>query len=52
MEKILKYINNYFAKTRELGTITILDNKIKLKGSYIAGQYIYLKGSILNDGII
>ena len=51
MERILKYINNYYAKTEELGTITIKDNKIELKGTYIPSQYILVRGSILNDGI-
>lgn len=51
MERILKYINNYYAKTKELGIITIKDNKIELKGTYIPNQYILVRGSILNDGL-
>lgn len=51
MERILKYINNYFAKTKEKGEFVINDNKIKMNGKYITGQYVLITGSIFNDGL-
>lgn len=52
MEKVLLYIKNYFARTKEKGTFIIAEEgKIKLKGKYFKGQYILVKGSIMNDGV-
>lgn len=51
MEEILNYINNYFYKFGVIGTFRIIDNKIYLQGNYYKNQYIYIKGSVLNDGI-
>lgn len=49
---ILKYLNNYFYKFREDNSnFKIENNKIKVKGKYIPGQYIRIYNSYLNDGI-
>lgn len=53
MEKILKYLNNYFFRFKEVGKFEITDNKITgLKGRYLNGQYLLIEGSILNDGVV
>lgn len=52
VELLMRECNNYFFKWKEVGTFTIADNKISgFKGNYLVGQYIRLKGSILNDGV-
>lgn len=51
MEEVLNYINNYFYKFGVIGKFTIAGNKIYLQGNYYKSQYIYIKGSMLNDGI-
>lgn len=53
MEEILRYLNNYFFRFKEVGKFTIKDNKIiGLKGEYIKGQYLLIEGSIMNDGVV
>lgn len=53
MEEVLRYLNNYFFRFKEVGNFTIENNKIVgLKGKYIKGQYLLIEGSILNDGIV
>lgn len=53
MEEVLRYLNNYFFRFKEVGNFTIENNKIiGLKGKYIKGQYLLIEGSILNDGVI
>lgn len=51
MDKILAYLNNYFYRFGEKGTYNISENKVQVKGKYIAGQYIRITGSYLNDTI-
>lgn len=51
MEDILKYINNYYAITQEKGLHKITNGKITVRGKYLEGQYILVKGSILSDGV-
>ena len=53
MEEVLRYLNNYFFRFKEVGNFTIENNKIiGLKGKYIKGQYLLIEGSILNDGVV
>lgn len=53
MEEVLRYLNNYFFRFKEVGNFTIENNKIVgLNGKYIKGQYLLIEGSILNDGVI
>lgn len=53
MEEILRYLNNYFFRFKEVGKFTIQDNKIiGLKGEYLKGQYLLVEGSTLNDGVV
>lgn len=53
MEEVLRYLNNYFFKFKEVGNFTIQNNKIiGLKGKYIKGQYLLIEGSVLNDGVV
>jgi hypothetical protein len=51
IDQILKEINNYFIRSVEYSTITIASDELTgFSGDYIAGQYINIDGSILNDG--
>ena len=53
MEEVLRYLNNYFFRFKEVGKFTIQDNKIiGLKGEYIKGQYLLIEGSVINDGVV
>ena len=53
MEEVLRYLNNYFFRFKEVGNFTIENDKIiGLKGKYIKGQYLLIEGSTLNDGVI
>lgn len=53
MEEVLKYLNNYFFRFKEVGKFIIQDNKIKgVKGKYINGQYLLIEGSTMNDGVV
>lgn len=51
MEEILRTLNNYFYKFKEVGEFTISNNSIVVKAPYFEGQYIKLQGSTLNDGV-
>ena len=51
LEQILKEMKNYFYVFKEINNISIIDNKINVKGKYKEGQYIRIIGSIFNDGI-
>ena len=53
LENVLREINNFFVKTLERRPVVIENNKITFNTNqkYIAGQYIYIYGSILNDGV-
>ncbi len=51
MYNIMKYLNNYFFNFKEYGEYSILNNTIEVRGKYLAGQYILIKDSILNDGV-
>ena len=53
MEEILRYLNNYFFRFKEVGKFTIQDNKIiGLKGEYLKGRYLLIEGSVMNDGVV
>lgn len=47
----MKQVNNYFVNTEESGQYEIRNGIISLTETYLIGQYIYLCGSILNDGL-
>ena len=56
MELIMEYLHNYFYRFKEKGTFTINFNSVTiggedLKGKYVKGQYVRIKGSAVNDGI-
>ena len=51
IESLIKECNNYFYRWKETNTFTINDNSITVEGKYMIGQYIRIKGSILNDGV-
>ena len=55
MEKMLttvcRHLRNSFIHTVERGEFVIASEKINAKGTYLAGQYILITGSLLNDGI-
>ena len=53
MEEVLRYLNNYFFRFKEVGNFTIENNKIiGLKAKYIKGQYLLIEGSTMNDGVV
>ena len=52
MDKILAYLKNYFYRFGEKGVYTIADNQIEVRGNYVAGQYIRITGSLLNDTVV
>ncbi|MGL5646712.1 MAG: hypothetical protein ACRDDY_02580 [Clostridium sp.] len=51
MERILNHINNHFYLFFENADFEITSGYILVKGKYIVGQYIKIKGSLLNDGV-
>lgn len=51
LEKILKELNNYFYRFREVDNFSIEDNQIAVRGKYLKGQYIRIIDSMFNDGI-
>lgn len=53
IENVLRDIRNFFVKTVEYGTIQITSNKLIFnpKQTYLVGQYVYIKGSVLNDSV-
>lgn len=51
INEVLNYLKNYFYKFLERDNYNIVDGKIKVKGKYIKGQYIAIRGSIVNDGV-
>ena len=41
---------NHFIRSSEFGKFVITDGMVKTKEKFLKGQYILIKGSILNDG--
>lgn len=50
LEEMLRYINNRFEVAYLDGTFAIEDGKMELDAA-IEGQYFWVEGSILNDGL-
>lgn len=50
IEKVLHYLNHFYPHTVETVKGVEVDG-ITVKKDYIVGQYIYIKDSIMNDGI-
>lgn len=48
---VMKYLNNFFIKDIERGDFNIVNGIITAKNKYLVGQYILIRGSVLNDGI-
>ena len=57
MGNVMEYLHNYFYKFKERGNFAINFNTISidgcydLQGKYVVGQYIRIKGSLVNDGV-
>ena len=53
LERVMNYCNNFFVRTLEGHTYTIVADGIEgtFDNTYVAGQYICLDGTILNDGV-
>lgn len=51
MERVLKYLNNYFFRIGERGVFAIEDGKIDIENKISVGQYFMIKGSMFNDGV-
>lgn len=50
LEQICAYIHNYFVHGVIQGTFTISDGTLDIPG-IVEGQYIYISGSRMNDGV-
>lgn len=48
---VMQECKNYFTVSCESGRFSIVDGAMKLKRSYKVGQYLRIKGSVLNDGV-
>lgn len=51
MYATMQSVNNYFERTVELGSYTIAENSIAVRGKYKVGQYVRIMDSTLNDGV-
>lgn len=51
LEKVMKSCNNYFSVKKEFGNFKIQEDKLYIKSKCVKGQYIYIYGSIMNDGV-
>jgi hypothetical protein len=52
MNKLLKYLNRYFPRTIESVGSVVGDGFVgNFKETYLVGQYVLIKGSILSDGV-
>lgn len=47
----MRECRNYFSISYERGQFEIINGIIGLSNNYLVGQYIYVAGSILNDGV-
>lgn len=52
IEQVLRYLNNYFIVGSEVG-LEVESNGVVVgnSSSFVAGQYIWIMGTLLNDGI-
>jgi hypothetical protein len=52
LEQVLRYLNNFFVE-RSIGGTEVLQNGVVVNDAtgFIVGQYIYLKDSLLSDGL-
>lgn len=52
LTEILQYLKNWFEKTKYYGAVTISNGEIDTGGNLelVAGQYVRIIGSVLNDG--
>lgn len=50
LENVLRYINNRFERSFVSGTFSIEDGALDVVGA-LDGQYVWLEGSALNDGL-
>lgn len=49
---VCRSIRNYFTRTAEQGSYIIESGRIQpVTGEYLAGQYVRITGSLLNDGV-
>jgi len=53
IDQVMNEINNHFPRTLDAGKYTINGDTLTgaLVANYQAGQYVYIIGSILNDGV-
>jgi len=51
MRDLMSQTNNYFERTAESGTYSIVNGSIALRGTYKVGQYVRILDSLLNDGV-
>ena len=50
LEEVLRYINNRFERGRVDGAFSIQGGALEIDGA-LDGQYVWLEGSALNDGL-
>lgn len=53
ISQVMRYCNKYFPKTYERSNYEIIADGIQgsFSKTYVVGQYIYVKDSLLNDGV-
>ena len=52
IEQVLRYLNNYFIYDKASATSVLPDGILSSDPEvYMAGQYVYVSGSVLNDGV-
>ena len=51
MKRVLDYLNNYFYRWGERGKFKIENGTINVERTLLKGQYVAIKGSVLNDGV-
>lgn len=49
----MEHTKNHFLRTIEIADVNIVDNSIvgSFSENYVAGQYIWIRGTLLNDGV-
>jgi hypothetical protein len=51
LSTVMTECKNHFVKTIEKGNFSINDSVIQLSGNYPEGVYLWVTGSLLNDGV-